>query len=271
MASRTLTRRWWLSNRGNESLKVTVRAPNPSKETPMGALKSFMWHHMKRWSPDFKTIWSGHVAPHRDTLRIRKGGEANQHSGRDSRSGHGATRNPFSGANKRSLCRPKFNELIVWLINCLLKWLFNLINYRKTILTCDLWIMIYILHQQDKVTIRIQSKSCLRRIFFDKFLEEEGSRSNRPELAAFLLALCDTLIEEPLLYLCDSQLLLKAVNRWIGEGGKATLVGAPDADILTAAIEILRTRIAAGTATFLVKVKTASRRTSEWGSRHSCW
>jgi len=61
--------------------------------------------------------------------------------------------------------------------------------------------------------------------------EEEGSCSNRPELAAFLLALRDTPIEEPLLYLCDNQLLLKAVSRWIGEGGKATLVGAPDADI----------------------------------------
>ena len=54
-----------------------------------------------------------------------------------------------------------------------------------------------------------------------------------------LLALRDTLIEEPLLYLCDNQSLVKAVNRWIGEGGKATLVGAPDADILAAAIEIL--------------------------------
>jgi len=32
-------------------------------------------------------------------------------------------------------------------------------------------------------------------------------------------------------------------------------VGAPDADILATAIEILRKRIAAGTATFLVKVK----------------
>jgi len=88
--------------------------------------------------------------------------------------------------------------------------------------------------------------------------EEEGSSSDRPELAAFLLALRDTLIEEPLpvLYLCDNQSLLKAVNRWIGEGGKATLVGVPDgADILAAAIEILRKRIAAGTATFLVKVK----------------
>ena len=37
--------------------------------------------------------------------------------------------------------------------------------------------------------------------------EEEGSRSNRPELAAFLLALRDTLIQEPLLYLCDNQSL----------------------------------------------------------------
>jgi len=87
--------------------------------------------------------------------------------------------------------------------------------------------------------------------------EEECSSSNRPELAVFLLRLPlrDTLIEETLLYLCDNQSLLKAVNRWIGEGGKATLVGAPDADILAAAIVILRKRIAAGTAIFLVKVK----------------
>ena len=57
-----------------------------------------------------------------------------------------------------------------------------------------------------------------------------------------------------MLYLCDNQSLLKEVNRWIGEG-KATLVGAPDADILAAAIEMLRKRIAAGKANFLVKVK----------------
>jgi len=57
--------------------------------------------------------------------------------------------------------------------------------------------------------------------------EEEGSSSNRPELAVLFLALRDTLIEKLLLFLCDNQSLLKAVNRWIGEGGKATLVGAP--------------------------------------------
>jgi len=33
---------------------------------------------------------------------------------------------------------------------------------------------------------------------------EEGSSANQPELAVFLLALRDTLIEEPLLYLCDN-------------------------------------------------------------------
>jgi len=58
-----------------------------------------------------------------------------------------------------------------------------------------------------------------------------------------------------MLYLCDNQALLKAVKRWVGGGGKATLVGAPDADILLEAIEELRKRTPAGAATFLVKVK----------------
>jgi len=50
--------------------------------------------------------------------------------------------------------------------------------------------------------------------------EEEGSSSDQSELSAFLLALRDTPIEEPLLYLCANQSLLKAVNRWIGEVGR---------------------------------------------------
>ena len=45
--------------------------------------------------------------------------------------------------------------------------------------------------------------------------------------------------------MCDNQSLLKAVTRWIGEGAKAMLVESPDADILTAAVEILLKRIAA--------------------------
>ena len=58
-----------------------------------------------------------------------------------------------------------------------------------------------------------------------------------------------------MLYLCDNQALLKAVQRWVGEGGKATLVGAPDADIVLEALEELRKRTTAGATTFLVKVK----------------
>jgi len=79
--------------------------------------------------------------------------------------------------------------------------------------------------------------------------EEEGSSSNRPELAAFVLALRGTPVTKHMLYLCDNQALLKAVKRWVCEGGKATrwvceggkatLVGAPDADILLEAIEEL--------------------------------
>jgi len=79
---------------------------------------------------------------------------------------------------------------------------------------------------------------------------------------AFLLALRDSLKEEPLLYSFDNQSLFKAVNGWIGEGGKAKLVGAPDADILAAAIEILRRR----TATFLVKVKAHRREPANEGA-----
>jgi len=85
--------------------------------------------------------------------------------------------------------------------------------------------------------------------------EEEGSSSNRPELAAFVLALRGTPVTKPMLYLCDNQALLKAVKRWVGEGGKAILVGAPEADILLEAIEELRKRTAVGVVTFLVKVK----------------
>jgi len=59
---------------------------------------------------------------------------------------------------------------------------------------------------------------------------------------------------------------LKAVNRWIGGGGKATLVEEHDADILAAGIEILRKRIATGTTTFLVKVKAHRGETANQGA-----
>jgi len=53
--------------------------------------------------------------------------------------------------------------------------------------------------------------------------EEEGFSLNRPKLADFVLALRGTPVTSPMLYLCDNQALLKAVKRWVGKGGKATL------------------------------------------------
>ena len=58
-----------------------------------------------------------------------------------------------------------------------------------------------------------------------------------------------------MLYLCDNQALLKYVKKCVGEGEKATLVGALDADNLLEAIQELRKRTTAGAATLLVKVK----------------
>ena len=69
------------------------------------------------------------------------------------------------------------------------------------------------------------------------------------------MALRSTPVTNPMLYLCDNQSLLKAVRRWVGEGRKATLVGAPGADILREAIEELRKRTTAGAVRILVKVK----------------
>jgi len=62
--------------------------------------------------------------------------------------------------------------------------------------------------------------------------EEEGSSSNRPELAACVLALRGTPLTTPMLYLCDHQALLKAVKRWLGEGGKGGFPGCSNARIL---------------------------------------
>jgi len=44
--------------------------------------------------------------------------------------------------------------------------------------------------------------------------EEVGSSSNRLELAAIVRG---TPVTKPILYLCDNQVLLKAVKQWVGE------------------------------------------------------
>jgi len=61
----------------------------------------------------------------------------------------------------------------------------------------------------DYVNLREKGKRQQRKVG----REEEESNSNRPELAAFVLALCCTPVTKPMLYSCDNQALLKAVKR----------------------------------------------------------
>jgi ribonuclease HI len=58
------------------------------------------------------------------------------------------------------------------------------------------------------------------------------------------------------LYLCDNEAVLQDIARWIGEGHKASMATNKDADNLTDIIQRLHLRVAAGAATFLLKVKS---------------
>jgi hypothetical protein len=50
--------------------------------------------------------------------------------------------------------------------------------------------------------------------------------------------------------------MLRVIMKWVGQGGKATLATAPDADILREIVCLLTQRVRAGRATFLIKVKS---------------
>jgi len=118
----------------------------------------------------------------------------------------------------------------------------------------------------------LQGRVCESAIKKEKAAEEGGTRRGRIQLEQYgprvlYLGITRRNVTKPILYLCDNQ--LKANKIQSGEGGKATLAGAPDAvaDILLEAmrqtpwqtlleaIEELRKRTTAGAATFLVKVK----------------
>jgi len=86
--------------------------------------------------------------------------------------------------------------------------------------------------------------------------EEEGMSSNRPELGGIVLALHSTALSEDALLLCENEAVLKVIKKWVGQGGKATLATATDADILQEIVCQLTQRVRAGRYTFLIKVKS---------------
>jgi ribonuclease HI len=86
--------------------------------------------------------------------------------------------------------------------------------------------------------------------------EDEGTSSNRPELGGMVLALQSAALSGDALLLCDNEAVLRVIRKWVGQGGKATLATAPNADILREIICLLTQRVRAGRATFLIKVKS---------------
>jgi ribonuclease HI len=74
-----------------------------------------------------------------------------------------------------------------------------------------------------------------------------------------VLALQSAALSEEVLLLCDNEAVLCAIKKWVGQGGKATLATAPNADILRDVICLLTQRVRAGRATFLIKVKSHRR------------
>jgi ribonuclease HI len=86
--------------------------------------------------------------------------------------------------------------------------------------------------------------------------EEEDTSSNRPELGGIVLALQSAALSEDVLLLCDNAAVLCVIKKWVGQGGKATLATAPDADILQEIVCLRTQRVRAGKATFLIKVKS---------------
>jgi hypothetical protein len=71
-----------------------------------------------------------------------------------------------------------------------------------------------------------------------------------------VLALQSAALTEDVLLLCDNAAVLCDINKWVGQGGKATIATAPDADIPQEIVCLLTQRVRAGRATFLIKVKS---------------
>ena len=64
---------------------------------------------------------------------------------------------------------------------------------------------------------------------------------------------------EDLITATDNEVFCRLVDRWVGQGGKASFANTADADILEYILVKLAARIAAKARTFLVKVKTHRR------------
>ena len=85
---------------------------------------------------------------------------------------------------------------------------------------------------------------------------QRGGRHENKQARGVVLALQSAALSEDVLLLCDNEAVSCVIKKWVGQGGKATLATAPDADILREIVRLLTQRVRAGRATFLIKVKS---------------
>ena len=85
--------------------------------------------------------------------------------------------------------------------------------------------------------------------------EEEGLRSNRPELV--VLRECLEVYEDhvDILYLTDREVSLQDIHKWMGCGVKVNLSESPDTDVLKDIVLKLQKRVEVGASTLQIKVK----------------
>ncbi len=81
----------------------------------------------------------------------------------------------------------------------------------------------------------------------------EGTRSVRAEMGTYTAILRQTPDHEDLVTVTDSEVLYRVVGRcrWVGQGGKTSLVNKTDVDILEYFLAKLSTRILGKSRTFL--------------------
>jgi hypothetical protein len=79
--------------------------------------------------------------------------------------------------------------------------------------------------------------------------------SGREEMGSYTVILRRNPDHEDLITSSDSEVLCRLVDRWVGQGGKASLTNTTDADILEYILTKVAASIAVKSRTFLVKVK----------------
>ena len=85
--------------------------------------------------------------------------------------------------------------------------------------------------------------------------EEGGTISGGAEMGSYTVILRHTPDHEDSITSTDSEVHCLLVDRWVGQGGKSSLVNTVDTDILEYILSRLVVRITTKTRTFLVKVK----------------